>query len=63
MSSDELVISFICVLIGIITGLIMIIVFVKNEKIECYEDYMQKGIIATKCEKYFKDLELGSDKE
>ena len=57
MSDDIpfLVIFIVCVIL-------FSMIFKKDEKIECYEDYMQKGIIATKCEKYFKDLDLGSDK-
>ena len=63
MSSDDLLIVVICFLVGAIAGLLLIIVFVKDDQIECYKDYMEKNIIATRCEKYFKDLELGSDKD
>lgn len=63
MSSDDLVIAFICLLIGIIIGLFIIIKCDKNKQIECYQDYMKLNIIPTRCEKYFKDLKIGSDKE
>lgn len=42
MSSDDLVIVFICFLIGIIIGLFIIIERDKNKQIECYRDYMEK---------------------
>lgn len=49
--------------IFIICVILFSMIFKRDEQIECYEDYIQKGIIPTKCEKYFKDLKIGSDKE
>lgn len=45
----------------VILVIILANLFKKEEIIECYKDYMEKNIIATRCEKHFKDLKLGSD--
>lgn len=52
---------FLGFIIGAFIGGIIITHLCRKQQIECYQDYIETNVITTRCEKYFKDLKLGSD--
>lgn len=48
------------IIVAFIIGFIVSF-YARINEIQCYQDYIETNVITTRCEKYFKELKLGSD--